>query len=63
MKCRICTHLPVMLPVDVPIVERVDFVKKYEGNIGVSSKKVLIFKENSLSLIDRYQVFVDTCKK
>ena len=28
MKCRICTHLPVMLPVDVPIVERVDFVKK-----------------------------------
>ena len=32
----ICTHLPVMLPVDVQIVERVDFVKKrreYRGKL------------------------------
>ena len=35
---------------------------KSEGNIGVSSKVVLIFKENRLSLIDRYQVYVDACK-
>ena len=32
----ICTYLPVMLPVDVQIVERVDFVKKrreYRGKL------------------------------
>ena len=29
---------------------------------GVSSKEVLIFKENRLSLIDWYKVFVSACK-
>ena len=38
------------------------FRKKNVGNMGVSSKKELIFKENILSLIDRYQVFVDAWK-
>ena len=37
-------------------------VKVKFGNIGVSCKEVLIFKENRLSLIDRYQVFVSACK-
>ena len=49
-----------MLPVDVQIVARIVFVKKKEGNKAVSSKKML--KENRLSLIDQYQVFVNACK-
>ena len=38
------------------------FREKNEGNVGVSSKNVLIFKKNRLSLIDRYQVFVSAYK-
>ena len=38
------------------------FREKNEGNVGVSSKNVLIFKENRLFLIDRYQVFVSAYK-
>ena len=52
-----------LLPVNVQIAEMVvDFVKITDGNIGISSKEALIFKENRLSLIYRYQVFVNACK-